>query len=344
MMGGRIWVESDAGRGQHVPLHGARSSASPSSADGRGVPPELRGLPVLVVDDNATNRRILEETLDELAACVPTLVDGGGEAALAALRARRAARRAVRPGAARRPHAGHGRLRDGRADRRAETGAMAPTIMMLTSAGELGDARPLPELGLSRATSSSRSGRRRCCDGDPRALGRARRPTPVAVRRRRVAPAVHALRILLAEDNLVNQRVAVGLLEKARAHRGRWPRTAGRRVEAFDAEPFDLVLMDMQMPEMSGIEAIAAIRDREADHRHAHADRRDDGARAEGRPRALSGGRRRRLRREADCPRPPSSRKSSAVLARVAAKSIPPPLSRVAEGLRRCAWAGVTRC
>ena len=62
MMGGRIWVESEVGQGQHVPLHRAVRPASDARErpGRRRAPAELHGLPVLVVDDNATNRRILE--------------------------------------------------------------------------------------------------------------------------------------------------------------------------------------------------------------------------------------------------------------------------------------------
>src|SRR5207253_8321754 len=70
------------------------------------------------------------------------------------------------------------------------------------------------------------------------------------------------LRILLAEDNLFNQRLAIGLLSK-------WGHTvtvAGNGKEALavlEKQPFDLVLMDVQMPEMDGLEATAAIREKE---------------------------------------------------------------------------------
>ena len=65
LMGGRIWVESEVGRGQHVPLHRAVRACrrTPSAAGGRRADRRCDGLPVLVVDDNATNRRILEEML-----------------------------------------------------------------------------------------------------------------------------------------------------------------------------------------------------------------------------------------------------------------------------------------
>ncbi len=79
-----------------------------------------------------------------------------------------------------------------------------------------------------------------------------------------VDKAVTASNILLAEDNLVNQKVAVGLLTK-RGHRVTVVQNGIEALAALEREPFDLVLMDVQMPEMGGLEATRAIREREED-------------------------------------------------------------------------------
>jgi PAS domain S-box-containing protein len=71
------------------------------------------------------------------------------------------------------------------------------------------------------------------------------------------------LRILVAEDNPANQMVAAALLDKL-GHRARFAGNGREAIAAFEQEPFDLILMDVQMPEMDGLEATAAIREREA--------------------------------------------------------------------------------
>jgi len=71
------------------------------------------------------------------------------------------------------------------------------------------------------------------------------------------------LHVLVAEDNLVNQRLATRLLEK-RGHRVVVAAGGRQALEALETGPFDLVLMDVQMPEVDGLEATAAIRERES--------------------------------------------------------------------------------
>ena len=82
--------------------------------------------------------------------------------------------------------------------------------------------------------------------------------TDLAVLASRIGEPHEAVRILLAEDNVVNQRVALRILEKA-GHSVVLARDGAEAVEKFNGQRFDMVLMDMQMPKMSGIEATAAI-------------------------------------------------------------------------------------
>ena len=147
MMGGRIWVESEAGQGStfHFTARFGLAAGRRAPAAAGAEPADLHGLPVLVVDDNATNRRILEEMLTSWG-MRPTAVDGGA-AALAALARGGGGGRAVPAGPARRPHAGDGRLHAGRADPGGLRSWPAPTLMMLTSAGQPEDVGALPRAG-----------------------------------------------------------------------------------------------------------------------------------------------------------------------------------------------------
>jgi len=138
------------------------------------------------------------------------------------------------------------------------------TVMMLTSSGEYGDAARCRALGIA-AYLVKPVRQSDLHEAIVRALSE-RPPTPGALDT--IAPPdVHApvrqARVLLAEDNLVNQRVAMRLLT-ARGHRVTLVDNGRAAVEAAAREPFDVVLMDIQMPEMGGLEATGAIRAREA--------------------------------------------------------------------------------
>src|SRR5262249_28882103 len=95
--------------------------------------------------------------------------------------------------------------------------------------------------------------------GAPEDGGAGRSPAALALPR-----TTGPLRILVAEDNPANQMVAAALLDKL-GHKARFASNGREAVAAFEQEPFDLILMDVQMPEMDGLEATAAIREREGD-------------------------------------------------------------------------------
>ncbi|MHB1421945.1 MAG: PAS domain S-box protein [Gemmataceae bacterium] len=256
-MGGKLWVESVLGQGStfHFSARFARHDA-PVERQERQDPARLRGLSVLVVDDNATNRFILTETLTQWQ-MRPTAV----ESAAAAMAALESSQRSGEPFAlvlldANMPEVDGFML----AERIREHPDLAgATVMMLSSACQPVDARRCQTLGLA-AYLTKPIKQTELYRAILAALGRPepKPKSPPAPPRR----AGRALRVLLAEDNLVNQMLAVRLLEK-QGHTIVVAATGREAVESVARQPFDLVLMDVQMPEMDGFEATAAIRERE---------------------------------------------------------------------------------
>ena len=265
MMGGRIWVESEVGKGSYFHFT-ARLPAAATSPLPIGTPasPEImRGVRVLIVDDNRTNRRILSGMLSRWG--MKFALADGGDAALAELVTAQQAGTPFRLIVTDM----HMPAMDGFAlveEIRRRPELSPATIMMLTSAGHQGDAARCKELGVSAylmkpiRQSELREAIARVLGAEPDAgaiplvtrysLHDAREPNS-------------SLRVLLAEDNLVNQRLAVRLLEK-RGHRVVVAANGSEALAAIKSQEFDLVFMDLQMPEMDGYEATSAIRKMEA--------------------------------------------------------------------------------
>jgi CheY-like chemotaxis protein len=219
----------------------------------------LWNLPALIVDDNATNRRVLYEMLRHWQ-MHPTAADGGLDA-LSELQ------RAAALG-----HPYPLVLLDAQmpdmdgftvAERVRQTPALAgAAIMMLSSADLPGDTARCRALGIATYLTKPIK-QSELLDAMLAVMGDATTAAPAVVPLG--APAaepVRSLRILLAEDNAVNQTLAKRLLEK-RGHRVAVTGNGSEALAALHDEAFDLVLMDVQMPEMDGIEATAAIRARE---------------------------------------------------------------------------------
>jgi signal transduction histidine kinase/DNA-binding response OmpR family regulator len=259
LMGGRIWVESETGKGSTFQFM-IRCALRRGFTKPRLPAPStsLHHLRVLVVDDNATNRQILEELLRQWG-MRPTMLENGKDA-LAAVKqaAGQADRYALILIDACMPQIDGFALAE-RISRQSET-ALIP-IMMLTSAGQRQEVARCRELGLpGYITKPIRQND--LFQAILAALG-----TPVCASllsdQNAETPVIdRPLRVLLAEDNVVNQRLARRLLEK----RGHTVVVAGSGPQAlalFDRQAFDLVLMDLQMPEMNGLDVTAAIRQRE---------------------------------------------------------------------------------
>jgi signal transduction histidine kinase/DNA-binding response OmpR family regulator len=266
LMAGKIWVESSEDKGSTFHFTArfavAEVKARPAAP---ALEAELRGLSVLVVDDNETNRRILCD-MTRGWGMKPTATESG-PLALVALET------AQQKGEPFRVILIDGQMpvMDGfefaekmQLESKRSAGLGGATVLMLTSGGQPGEASRCRQLGISAyllkpvlkadllAAILAALSRQQLEVGDSSTL----------VTRHTLRESVRKLRILVAEDNAVNQAVIIRVLQKM----GHTPVLAQNGKEALtliSAEKFDLVFMDVQMPEMDGLVATAAIRESE---------------------------------------------------------------------------------
>ena len=257
-MGGRIWVESVEGKGSafHFTARlGVGKAAEPTQPIATVA---LAGLNALVVDDNATNRRILQEMLKSWG-MRPTLA----ESSAAALECVKQARDpfALILSDVNMPDMDGFTLLERL--RQVAYPKVEPKVIVLTSAGQRGDAARCRELGVAAYLTKPVS-QSELLDGIVRVLGasKLRDRSAALITHHTLQEGKRKLHVLLAEDNAVNQKLAARLLEK-HGHRVTVTSNGREALAALDQESFDVVLMDVQMPEMDGFEATAAVRARE---------------------------------------------------------------------------------
>ena len=258
LMNGRIWVESRVGEGSTFHFLADFEPAPESFRHLEQNTASLTGRRVLVVDDNATNRRILEEILHNWR-IETVLAESAPEAIIAV------------------EHATHSDqpfdliLTDANMpdvdgftlveQLNSRNDLDSPVLMMLTSRGRMGDLTRATELGIA-AYLIKPIKQSELFDAIVEALGVESAEDESSSFGDRPMQHARSLDVLLAEDSHVNQKLAIALLEKwghkvTVAHNGR------EAVEQWVEHPFDIILMDVQMPEVDGHDATQQIRDRE---------------------------------------------------------------------------------
>jgi PAS domain S-box-containing protein len=259
LMGGTMWVESKEKQGSkfHFTIVLELKKAKSKRISKRSQ--KLTNLPILVIDDNASNRRILKEILTNWQ-MKPTLADSGAKGLHALEQSNSKIRFALVLLDVHMPDMDGFAVAERIRSTQKRHGAK---VILLTSAGRADDAARCRELGISGYLTKPIK-QSELFDAIVTAMAE---HAPRQDRSRRSGASLQAagrsLRVLLAEDNPVNQMLATRILEKL-GHKVQVANSGKQAIERVQAEGFDLIVMDVQMPEMDGLEATAAIRAAEA--------------------------------------------------------------------------------
>ena len=262
MMGGRIWIESEVGRGSTFHFTARfRGLDRPARSMRLPVAEELAGERVLLADDNATTRSILEAVVRSWG-MDPVPVDSGA-AAIAALEAAKGGRAGKPPFALLIVDAKMPRVDGFAVAERARQlyGPQGRIVLMISSTAAHTDAARARELGIFTVVTKPVKPSS-LLDASLHALGI---QAPTSLRgegRRRAGPRAQGLRVLVAEDNPINQKLMRHWLE-AQSHRVHVVGNGRAAADALAEKRFDVALLDVEMPEMDGLSAARAIRARE---------------------------------------------------------------------------------
>src|SRR5271156_4571551 len=286
LMGGAIRLKSMPGEGTTITFN-APFGVSPGSQPAAPPPGEedLRGMPTLIIDDNATNRRILFALTGQWK--MKPHVCGSGESGLAELSRAASEGNPYRLLLLDQQMPGMDGMEVLERIRRNPV-LQSVVIMMLTSRDQVESAARCRQMGvetyLIKPIRPSD-----LLESILRAIGVHTSASTVTLPAASLSASSPSLRILLAEDNLVNQRVAMTMLGKM-GHRITLATNGLEALEQWRQSDFDLILMDVQMPEMTGLEATIQIRREETIGAHVTIVAMTASAMAEDRDRCLAAG------------------------------------------------------
>ncbi len=258
LMGGEIGVESKAGEGSQFWFTVCLLKAPARELGMQPTPVDLTGVRVLVVDDHPINREILMTLLKSWGMRPAEAADG--IVALLTLTRAKAAQDPFVVAIVDMRMPGMDGESLGRAIK-SHPGLQNTRLVMVTSLGQLGSEQRLEEIGF--VTTLTKPVRRQQLRDVLEAVISGKKNTAAQANSAPDFPLTESLghaRILVAEDNITNQQVAVGILKKLGV-RADVAANGAEAVQALETIPYDLVLMDVQMPEMDGLAATRQIRD-----------------------------------------------------------------------------------